>query len=113
NKETFTADHAWIRAYGREIHPGSAKDIMVNSSRAIARAIELMPKDKAPETTEGYEPYIHPHSVNGTVGYSELMILLRTFNEKDLKEQHNFLESLVKQLNEEFPKTRIELEIKK
>ncbi len=113
NKETFTADHAWIRAYGREIHPGSAKDIMVNSSRAIARAIELMPKDKAPETTEGYEPYIHPHSVSGTVGYSELMILLRTFNEKDLKEQHNFLESLVKQLNEEFPKTRIELEIKK
>ena len=113
NKETFTADHAWIRAYGREIHPGSAKDIMVNSSRVIARAIELLPKDQAPETTEGYQPYIHPHHSTGTVGYSELMILLRTFNDEDLKTQHKLLESIVNQLQTEFPKAKIELEIKK
>lgn len=113
NKETFTADHAWIRAFGREIHPGSAKDIMVNSQRAIARAIELLPKNQAPETTEGHQPYIHPHSVNGTVGKSELMILLRTFNNEDLEKQHEFLKELVKQLENEFPKTKIELEIQK
>lgn len=113
NKETFTADHAWIRTYGREMHPGSAKDIMVNSQRAIARAIELLPKNQSPETTEGHEPYIHPHSVNGTVGKSELMILLRTFNNEDLKKQHKFLNELVEQLKVEFPKTRIELEIQK
>lgn len=113
NKETFTADHAWIRAYGREIHPGSAKDIMVNSARAIARAVELLPKDHAPETTEGHQPYIHPHSVTGSVGKSELMILLRTFNDADLNTQHKFLEEMVEQLRAEFPKTRIELEIKK
>lgn len=113
NKETFTADHAWIRCFGREIHPGSAKDIMVNSSRAIARAIELLPKDQAPETTEGHQQYIHPHTVKGNVGFSELMILLRTFIDKDLALQHDFLNKLVEQLKQEFPKTRIELEIKK
>jgi tripeptide aminopeptidase len=52
NKETFSANACIIRTYGRDIHPGYAKDIMINSIRAIADIIALMPKDMSPETTE-------------------------------------------------------------
>ena len=62
NKETFSADSAIITVHGRNIHPGTAKGIMVNSIRAIGDIIVRLPKDIAPEITEGYEPYIHPHN---------------------------------------------------
>jgi len=65
NKETFSADLAVITVHGRNIHPGSAKNIMVNSIRAMADIVSRMPRDTAPETTEGYEPYIHPHIIEG------------------------------------------------
>ena len=59
NKETFSANSCLITVHGRDIHPGSAKNIMINSVRVISEIIARLPKHQAPETTEGYEPYIH------------------------------------------------------
>ncbi|MEM4260698.1 MAG: peptidase T [Candidatus Woesearchaeota archaeon] len=111
NKETFSADSAIITAYGRDIHPGMAKNIMVNSIRAIADVIVRTPKDMAPETTEGYEPYIHPHSLEGSVSKSTLRFLLRDFNTDGLKEQKKILEEIIKEVQEIHPKVKLELEI--
>ncbi len=112
NKETFSADAAVIRAYGRDIHPGTAKDIMVNSIRAIADIITRMPKDMAPETTEGYEPYIHPHTLEGSISKSELKILFRDFKTEGLAVQKEILEKIIAEVRPLYPKTQIELEVK-
>lgn len=112
NKETFSADAAIIRTFGRDIHPGSAKDIMVNSIRAMADIIARMPKNMAPETTEGYEPYIHPHNIEGSVSKTELKILLRDFRTEGLEEQKKILQNIIDEVQQLHPKTKIEMEVK-
>jgi tripeptide aminopeptidase len=111
NKETFSANLAVITVHGRNIHPGSAKGIMVNSLRAMADIIARMPRDTAPETTEGYEPYIHPHAVEGEEAKSTLKILMRDFNTPGLEVQKKKLEAIIAEVQSLHPKTRIELKI--
>ena len=112
NKETFSANAAIITVHGRNIHPGSAKGIMVNALRAIADVIVRMPKDMAPETTEGYEPYIHPHQLEGEEAKAVLKILLRDFETSGLKVQEEILRRIIAEVQPLHPKARIELEIR-
>jgi tripeptide aminopeptidase len=111
NKETFSANLAVITVHGRNIHPGTAKGIMVNSIRAMADIIARMPKDIAPETTEGYEPYIHPHALEGSEAKSTLKILLRDFQTPGLDLLRQKLESIIAEVQALHPKARIELKI--
>jgi tripeptide aminopeptidase len=112
NKETFSANLAIITVHGRNIHPGSAKGIMVNSLRAMADIVARMPKGVAPETTEGYEPYIHPHQLEGEEAKSTLKILLRDFETPGLERLKAMLEAIIEEVRPLHPKARIELEIK-
>lgn len=111
NKETFSANSAVITVHGRNIHPGSAKGIMVNSIRALADIIVRMPKDIAPETTEGYEPYIHPHLMNGEEEKSTLSILLRDFDTAGLDVLKKKLEDIIAEVQPLHPKARFELKV--
>jgi tripeptide aminopeptidase len=111
NKETFSADTAVITAYGRNIHPGQAKGIMVNSLRAIADIMVRLPKDIAPETTEGYEPYIHPHKLEGEEEKSTLHILLRDFDTNGLAKLRQRLKDIIEEVTRLHPKVRFELKI--
>ena len=111
NKETFSANSAIITIEGRDIHPGTAKNIMVNSIRAIADIIARLPKDMAPETTEKYEPYIHPHTADGSVSKSTIKFLLRDFRTAGLDEQKQILEKIISQVKELYPKAKFKLEI--
>lgn len=112
NKETFSANSATIKVTGRDIHPGSAKNIMVNAVRIISDIISKMPKNMAPETTEGYEPYIHPHSLEGKVSNAVVKILLRDFKTEGLEVQKQILEKIIEEVQNDYPKAKIELEIK-
>jgi tripeptide aminopeptidase len=111
NKETFSADTAVITAHGRNIHPGRAKELMVNSIRAIADIIACLPKEVAPETTEGYEPYIHPYKIDGEEDRSTLRVLLRDFDTRGLAELKQRLEKIIEEVKPLHPKARFELEI--
>ncbi len=111
NKETFSANLAVITVYGRNIHPGTAKGIMVNSLRAMADIIVRMPKDISPENTEGYEPYIHPHLVEGEEAKSTLKILLRDFRTPGLDDLKKKLENIIEEVKPLHPKATIELKI--
>ncbi len=112
NKETFSANLAVITVHGRNIHPGSAKNIMVNSIKCIADIIVRFPKGTlSPETTEGYEPYIHPHLLSGEEAKSELKILLRDFNTAGLDVLKKKLEDIIAEVQPLHPKAKIELKI--
>ena len=111
NKETFSADLATITVHGRNIHPGSAKNIMVNSIRAMADIIARMPRDVSPEMTEGYEPYIHPHHLEGEEAKTTLKILLRDFKTPGLEVLKKKLETIIAEVQPLHPKAKIELEI--
>ena len=112
NKETFSADSAIITVHGRNIHPGSAKGIMVNALRVIADIIVRLPKDMAPETTEGYEPYIHPHVCSGEEALATLRMLLRDFESSGLKVQEQILRRIIAEVQPLHPRAKIDLEIR-
>jgi tripeptide aminopeptidase len=112
NKETFSANSCTITVYGRDIHPGTAKGIMVNSVRVIAEIISLLPKNISPEMTEGYEPYIHPYMLEGGVGKSSVKILFRDFKTEGLADLKKIVDEVVSEVQPMFPKARIEVEVK-
>jgi tripeptide aminopeptidase len=111
NKETFSANTAIVTVLGRDIHPGTAKNIMVNSIRVISDIIARLPKDMAPETTEGYEPYIHPYVLQGGVGKSSIKILFRDFKTEGLDVLKERLEKILAEVQPMYPKAKIELKI--
>lgn len=111
NKETFSANTAVVTVHGREVHPGTAKNIMVNSIRVISEIIARTPKDIAPETTEGYEPYMHPYVLEGGVGKSSIKILFRDFKTEGLKDLEAKLKKIIAEVQPMFPKAKIDLEI--
>ncbi len=112
NKETFSADQAKIFITGKDIHPGTAKNVMINAVRIAADIIARLPKDMAPETTEGYEPYIHPYQIEGNVGKTSITLLLRDFRTEGLEEQKKILEKIIDEVKTYYPKSTIELEVK-
>lgn len=111
NKETFSANSCLITVHGRDIHPGSAKNIMINSVRVISEIISRLPKHQAPETTEGYEPYIHPYVLEGGVGKSTVKLLFRDFQTAGLDDLKKIVEKVVAEVQPLYPKAKIEIQI--
>lgn len=112
NKETFSANGGVITCLGRDIHPGFAKDIMVNSSYAMGEILMMLPKDMTPETTAEYEPYIHPHKVEMTVAKSEMHLLFRDFKTEGLDVQTKIVQEIIDKVQAKYPKVKIEFEVK-
>ncbi|HET9554703.1 MAG TPA: peptidase T [Anaeromyxobacteraceae bacterium] len=110
-KETFSADAATVTVHGRSIHPGEAKGVMVNALRALADVIVRLPRDMAPETTEGREPFIHPHGAEGAEARATLKLLLRDFETEGLARQRALLERILDEVRALHPGARIELAV--
>ncbi len=111
SNETFNAKTAIVRVTGRDIHPGYAKDIMINSIRIVSAFIDRLPPDISPERTADREGYIHPNQLTGTTYTSEVRMLLRDFYDEGMKEKERIVRSIVEELREENPGATIELEI--
>jgi tripeptide aminopeptidase len=103
--ETFCADSLTVTFKGVSIHPGFAKDKLVNAVKMATRFIEKLPKDSlSPETTELKQGYVHPHGISGGIEQCTVKFLLRAFTTEELRDQEAFLRSLVSQTLAEFPK---------
>jgi len=111
--ETFCADTAIIRIKGINVHPGYAKDRLINAVKIAAHLIDQLPANQmSPETTEKREGFLHPHAIKGGVEESEIVFLVRDFNIEGLKEKELYLEKLCQDLENKFPMSKLSLEIK-
>ncbi len=110
--ETFNASSAKINITGFSIHPGSAKDKMVNACLIANKFISLMPEDMVPEKTEGREGFIHLHNMVGSCEKAELEYIIRDHDIDKLHEKEEIIKEAAKRLNEELKVDRIEVEIK-
>ena len=109
--ETFSADSALLTVRGRNQHPGTSKDKMVNALKLAAAFIERLPHDRlSPETTEGYEGFVHPYHIEGGVEEVRVKILLRDFADEKLTEYRHFLESVAQQIRALEPRAEVTLE---
>ncbi len=110
--ETFCADTVIVRIRGKNIHPGYAKNKLVNSIKIAARLIEGLPRDKlSPETTEGRQGYIHPNNFSGSVEETTVKFLIRDFTIEGLRQHENFLKHLTDQIAVEYPESGFEFQI--
>ncbi|WP_194190149.1 peptidase T [Clostridium chrysemydis] len=77
--ENFNAAGAKITIKGRNVHPGSAKNKMINSMMVANEFIDLLPKDEVPEKTEKYEGFNHLVGITGTVEETKMEFIIRDF----------------------------------
>jgi tripeptide aminopeptidase len=102
--ETFSADAVVIEFKGKNIHPGYAKNKMINSLKIAAEFINSLPKEKlSPETTEGREGYVHPNSVTGNEELTVVKLIIRDFVDEKLVEYENMLKELAQKAVEKYP----------
>ncbi|VAX20426.1 Tripeptide aminopeptidase [hydrothermal vent metagenome] len=110
--ETFSADAVVITFSGINVHPGYAKDKLVNSMKVAANLIELLPKNElSPETTEKREGYVHPVSINGNEEKTVVKFIIRDFIDEKLKEFEDLLKSLCEKAVTNFPGSSFEFEV--
>jgi tripeptide aminopeptidase len=110
--ETFSADAVVIKFYGKNIHPGYAKGIMINSIKMASDFMESLPKDTlSPETTEKREGYVHCTSINGNEEITTLKFIIRDFETPKLKEYEEILKKLAENTVTKFPGSRMEFQV--
>jgi tripeptide aminopeptidase len=109
--ESFSADAMRVTFYGFNTHPGYAKGRMVNAIKAAARFIDRLPHDGlSPETTDGYEGFVHPYQMDASVDRTSVRVLIRDFQTAKLGEKEAMVERLARQVEAETG-TRVEIEV--
>lgn len=110
--ETFSADAVVLTFHGKNIHPGYAKDIMINAVKVGAAFIESLPKDKlSPETTDKREGYVHCVSINGNEEQVVLKFIIRDFVTSRLKEYETILKDLAGKVIAKYPGSKYDFEV--
>jgi tripeptide aminopeptidase len=109
--ENFSADAITITFKGFNAHPGYAKGRMVSAIKLAAEFVHRLPRNGlSPETTEGYEGYVHPHTIQGGVERAAVKLLLRDFTTKGLDEKARMLTDLAQEIVRPFPSASVEID---
>ena len=101
--ETFSADGVEITISGVAIHAGYAKGRMENAIKIAAAIVDRLPRDEAPETTEGRQGFLHPLAISGAMEKATITLLVRDFEEAGLKVKEEKLEALVRDVLKAYP----------
>lgn len=110
--ENFNAATASLVFEGVGVHPGSAKDKMVNSLRYAAKFIDMLPPLMSPECTSGHEGFVHPQLASGSVVKSTVSVIIRDHDRALFEEKKAMIEGIVDEMRKRFPKVKITLTIK-
>jgi tripeptide aminopeptidase len=110
--ETFNAFLAVIKIEGVGVHPGYAKDKLVNAIRIMADIVTRLPKDMSPETTEEREGYVHPYDFEGQAEQVISKILIRDFEMDGVEAKKALLGRIVDEVRALYPKAHIDRNIK-
>jgi len=111
--ETFSADGATITITGVSAHPGYAKGKMEHAIKIAAAIVERLPKEGcSPETTSGKQGFLHPVGIEGALEQATLSFIVRDFTEEGLKEKEVLLETIVKDVMKEYPRSTYTFEVR-
>lgn len=107
--ETFSADAANITINGVIVHPGYAKDKLVNALKVAGAVLDALPKNEwSPETTSKREGFVHPTAVNGIAEKATLQFIVRDFTVEGLAAHHHRLKLIAEEIVAQFPGATME-----
>ncbi len=109
--ENFNAALAVFDINGFNIHPGDAKDKMINAGLLASRIISMLPEAETPRDTEGYEGFFHLTDIEGNVEHARIRLLIRDHSSANYEARIGTLRHIEKIMNERWGKGTVILEI--
>jgi len=110
--ENFNAAMASIKIQGRNVHPGTAKNTMINSMHLAMELNYLLPHNSRPEYTEGYEGFYHLINIKGEVEETSLRYIIRDHNKEKFLQKKYHIQECVNFMNKIYGAGRVSLELK-
>jgi len=107
--ESFNAAGAKLTFKGKNVHPGTAKDKMINSTKMAMEFQSKLPAQESPEYTEGYEGFYHLLHIEGDVEETTLNYIIRDFDKQKFADRKAFIEKTVVEMQAKYGKERIVL----
>ena len=110
--ENFNAASAKIFIKGVSVHPGYAKDKMVNANVLATEFAQLLPADERPETTEGYQGFYHLLGIESNVEQAKLHYIIRDHDREHFEDRKRFVQRCADQMNETYGEGTVIAEVK-
>lgn len=110
--ETFSAAALKVNINGKDVHPGSAKGIMINALGVANDFQNALPADEVPEKTDGRQGFYHLLSLSGTVDEAKMSYIIRDFDRDGLNARKNKIEEITDQLNQKYGANTVEIDLK-
>ena len=110
--ENFNAASADIRIKGFSVHPGSAKDTMINASTVAMELHSMLPAKERPEDTEGHEGFFHLTGISGHVAEAEMSYIIRDHDKEKFEEKKALMERIAAKINEKYGAGTVTLTLK-
>lgn len=102
--ETFSAAGLEIDFMGRNVHPGTAKNQMINALQLAIDFHNKLPEADRPENTEGYEGFFHLHGMNGSVEQAHSSYIIRDFEDESFENRKKMVQEIADKMNAELGK---------
>ena len=103
--ENFNAAAAVLTVHGVGVHPGSAKNVMVNAATVAMDFHALLPEDEVPEKTEGYEGFFHLTDMEGGMAKATLRYIIRDHDREKFEEKKSLFAACAEKINEVYDGT--------
>lgn len=112
NYECFSACEATVHVHGVMVHPGSAKDVMVNAITVASEFQQMVPAWERPEHTSGREGFYHPTDISGTASEVVLKYIVRDFDSELFSRRQEALHEVAAFLNARYGEGTVEVEVR-
>ena len=109
--ENFNAAAAVLTVHGVGVHPGSAKNVMVNAATVAMAFHALLPEDEVPEKTEGYEGFFHLTDMEGGMAKATLRYIIRDHDREKFEEKKALFAACAEKINEVYGDGTAEVDI--
>nr|WP_317333030.1 peptidase T [uncultured Romboutsia sp.] len=109
--ENFNAAGATITIQGRNVHPGVAKNKMINALHIATEISQMFPQSERPETTEGYEGFYHLNDINGNVENATMIYIIRDHSKEKFEHRKQYMKDVISKVSEKY-NGRVTLELK-
>ena len=110
--ENFNAASAKITINGCSVHPGYAKDKMINAARVATELVSMLPADETPETTEGYQGFFHLTNISGGCEKAQLSFIIRDHDREYFESRKTEMQEVVDAINKKYGEGVAVVEIK-
>ncbi len=110
--ENFNAASAKVSIKGVSVHPGYAKDKMINANALAAEFAKMLPEDETPETTEGYQGFYHLLGIQSNIELAKLSYIIRDHDREKFEDRKRFIVRCAEQMNEKYGEGTVTCDVK-